>query len=237
MVASVQLNRNNTLTHSVFRHLQCLPQPIRRLEWVLLTNKLPTLVCCDPGDECLIGHCSVSSPYKSHLSGPHKPAQVITRRRKNTTSLHLLFNMVMCIVSFPMRVMERNALKGALILVFDSDHKRIWVVALSNAQTKPIREKQPEECCESRPGVFQTKFDPDTLWDNYQLDAKASRELLRLRLRLRVSNNVRAGAKLCCSLPYKCHPPGQHGPSHVTSYYSRSAEIFYALCKNICSYI
>ena len=95
MVASVQLNRNNTLTHSVFRHLQCLQQPIRRLEWVLLTNKRLTLVCCDPGDECLIGHCSVSSPYKSHLSGPHKPAQVITRRRKNTTSLHLLFNMVM----------------------------------------------------------------------------------------------------------------------------------------------
>ena len=101
------------------------------------------------------------------------------------------------------------------VLILKCNQLWIWecVVALSKK-----KEKQPEGCCESRPGVFQTRFDPDTLWDNYQLDAKASRELLSLRLR--VSNNVRAGAKLCCSLPYKCHP--------VTSYYSPSAKIYYA---------
>ena len=80
-------------------------------------------------------------------------------------------------------------------------------------------------------------FDPDTLCDNYQLDAKASRELLRLRLRLVVS--VMSEPEPSCVAHYHINVTRQAnmGQAASTSYYSRSAKIFYTLCKNICFWI
>ena len=104
--------------------------------------------------------------------------------------------------------------------MFDSTEFELWVEALS----KP----NPEgEITGWMPGF--SNVDPDTLCGNYQLDAKAGLELLRLRLRRVVS--VMSEPEPSCVAHYHINVTRQAntGQADLTSYYSPSAKIFYAL--------